>query len=228
MIYWLLFSLIRLTTLWICRIFPKNIKFGDIKPTYKKSSRNDKTNYHPVSILPNLSEVFENILYKQISEYFNKTFSKYQTVLGKDLTQTCLVAVLEKFRKCLDYGGEYAALLTDLLRAFDCLPHDLLIAKLGAYGFDTPSLKLIHSYLMERYQKVKINNSFSEYHLIKYCVPQGSLLGPILFNIFLCELLFVDDIDIASYADDSTPYCTSNIRDDVKATLKTASIKVLQ
>ena len=92
--------------------------------------------------------------------------------------------MLEKFRKCLDYGGEYAALLTDLLKAFDCLPCDLLIAKLGAYGFDTPSLKLIHSYLMERYQRVKINNSFSEYHLIKYYAPQGSLLGPILFNIF--------------------------------------------
>ena len=137
--------------------------------------------------------------------------------------------MLEKFRKCLDDRGEYAALLTDLSKAFDCLPHDLLIAKLHAYGFDTPSLKLIHSYLTERYQRVKINNSFSEYHLIKYGVPQGSILGPVLFNIFLCDLfLIVDDIDIASYADDNTPYCTSNIRDDVKVTLKAALIKVLQ
>ena len=92
--------------------------------------------------------------------------------------------MLEKFRKCLDDGGAYAALLTDLSKAFDCLPHDLLIAKLQAYGFDTSSLKLIHSYLTNRYQRVKVNNSFSEYHLIKYGVPQGSILGPILFNIF--------------------------------------------
>ena len=100
---------------------------------------------------------------------------------------------------------------------------------LRAYRFDTPSLKLIHSYLTERYQRVKKNNSFSEYHLVKYGVPQGSILGPLLFNIFLCDLfLIVDDTDIASYADDNTAYCTSNIRDDVKVTLNASSIKVFQ
>ena len=120
-------------------------------------------------------------------------------------------------------------MLTDLSKAFDCLPHDLLIAKLHAYGFDTSSLKLIHSYLTNRYQRVKINNSFSEYHLIKYGVPQGSILGPILFNIFLCDLfLIVDDIDIASYADDNTPYCTNKIPNNLKLTLKLASEKVFQ
>ena len=81
--------------------------------------------------------------------------------------------MLEKFRKRLNDGGEYAAFLTDLSKAFDCLPHDLMITKLHAYGFDTP---LLNSYLIERYQRVKLNNSFSEYHLIKYGVPQGSIL----------------------------------------------------
>ena len=129
--------------------FPKNLKFADITPAYKKNSRTDKTNYRPISI-PNLSKVFENILYKQISEFFNKIFSKYQTGFRKGFNaQTCLVAMLDKFRKCLDNRGEYAALLTDLSKAFDCLPHDLLIAKLHAYGFDTPSLKLIYIYLTE-------------------------------------------------------------------------------
>ena len=83
--------------------------------------------------------------------------------------------------------------------------------------------------MTERYQRVKINNSFSEYHLIKYGVPQGSILRPVLFNISLCDLfLIVNDIDIASYADDNTPYCTSSIQDDVEVTLKAASIKVFQ
>ena len=92
--------------------------------------------------------------------------------------------MLEKFRKYIEDGGEYAALLTDISKAFDCLLQNLLIAKLHAYGSNTPSLKLIHSSLTERYQRNKINNSFSEYHLIIYRVPQGPILGPILFNLF--------------------------------------------
>ena len=206
--------------------FPKKLKFADITPACKKNSRNGKKNY--CTVLPNLSKVFENILYKQILELFNKIFSKYQTGFRKGLSvQTCLVAMLEKFRKCLDDGGEYAALLTDLSKAFDCLPHNLLITKLHAYDFNTPSLKFIHSYLKERYQRVKISNSFSEYHLLIYGVPQGPILGAILFNIFLCDIfLIVDDIDVASFTDNNTPYCTSNIRDDVKVTLKAALIKV--
>ena len=79
-------------------------------------------------------------------------FLKYQTGFQKGFNaQTCLVAMLEKFRKCLDDGAKCAALLTDLSKTFDCLPHDLLIAKLHAYGFDTPSLKFRHSYLTKRY-----------------------------------------------------------------------------
>ena len=138
-------------------------------------------------------------------------------------------AMIGKFRKCLDRGGEYAALLTDLSKAFDCLPHDLLIAKLEAYGFDRSSLKLIYSYLTNRQQRVKINNTYSEYSIIKYGVPQGSILGPILFNIFLCDLfLIVENIDIASYADDNTPYCTGSDSNEVKSKLERASVKVFK
>ena len=133
--------------------FPKNLEFADITPAHKKNSRSDNTNYRPVSSLPNLSKVFENILYKHISEFFNKIFSKYQTDFQKGFnTQTCLVVMLEKIKKCLDDGGEYAALLSDLSKAFDSLPHNFLIAKLHVYGFDTHSLKVIHSYLTVRYQ----------------------------------------------------------------------------
>ena len=98
--------------------------------------------------------------------------------------------MIEKFKKSLDQKGEYAALLTDLSKAFNCLPHDLIIAKLHAYGFDKASLRLMHSYLTNWYQRVKINNSYSLWSPIKHRVPQGSILGPILFNIFLCEVLY--------------------------------------
>ena len=116
--------------------------------------------------------------------------------------------MIEKFKKSLDQGGGYATLLTDLSKAFDCLPHDLTIAKLHAYGFDKASLRLMHSSLTDRYQKVKINNSYSLWSLIKHGVPQGSILVPILFKVFLCDVFFMlDNTDIASYADDNTPYC---------------------
>ena len=112
--------------------------------------------------------------------------------------------MIQKSKTSLDQGGEYAALLTDLSKGFDCLPHDLIIAKFRAHGFDKASLRLMHSYLSDRYQSVKINNSYSLWSLIKYGVPQGSILGPILFTIFLCDMFFmIDRIDSASYIDDN-------------------------
>ena len=97
--------------------------------------------------------------------------------------------------------------MTDLSKAFDCLPHDLLFAKLHAYGCDLPSPKMFNSYLRSRDQRVKINNFYRLCAEILFGVPQGSILGPILFNIFLCDLFrFIKNKEIASYADDTTPY----------------------
>ena len=96
-------------------------------------------------------------------------------------------------------------LLTDRSKAFDCLPHELLIAKLDAYGFDKSSLKLIHSYLSNRKQRVKINDRYSSWVDILFGVPQGSILGPLSFNIFICDMCyFLEDFDIANHADQTT------------------------
>ena len=120
-------------------------------------------------------------------------------------------------------------MLKDLSKAFDCLPHDLIIAKLHAYGFDKASLRLMHSYLTDRYQRVKINNSYSLWSLIKHGVPQGSILGPTLYNIFLCDMLFmVDNIDIASFADDNTPYSVGKSQCDLETKLQKTSVKLLK
>ena len=113
--------------------------------------------------------------------------------------------MIEKFKNSRDQGSEYPALITDMSKAFDCLPHDLVIAKLHAYRFDKASLRLLHSYLTEGYQRVKINSSYSFRSLIKYGVRQSSIFDPMLFNIFLCDMFFmIDNIDITSYADDNT------------------------
>ena len=99
--------------------------------------------------------------------------------------------------------------MTDLSKAFDCLPHDLLIAKLYAYGIEKGCLNLLFSYLKNRKQRFRLNNTDSEWINILFGVPHGSILGPLLFNICLFDLfLFLHDIPVANYADDNTPHCT--------------------
>ena len=169
-------------------------------------------------------------MHRQISEYFETVLSKFQFCFRKGYsTQDCLLDMVENCKKALDQGNEYGALLTDLSKAFDCLPHDLIVAKLHAYGFSIDSLKLINSYLTERKQRVKINDQFSSWLDIVVGVPQGSILGPLLFNIFLCDMfLFCNNIDFASYADDNTPYCIGKTPQEVISQLEKSSKSIFE
>ena len=115
--------------------------------------------------------------------------------------------MLEKWKKAVDTKKVFGAFLTDLSKAFDCLPHDLIIAKLSAYGYSLPALNLIQNYLANGKQRTKINDSYSPWSDILFGVPQGSILGPLLLNIFLNDLfLILKDVNITDYADDNTLY----------------------
>ena len=121
--------------------------------------------------------------------------------------------MIDKRKKVNDNNKVFGALLTDLSKAFDCICHDLLVAKLNAYGLSLPALKLIQNFLPNQKHRTKVGSSYSIWEDITSGVPQGSILGPLLFNIFLCDLFFEDESSyFANYADDTTPYTVgSNI-----------------
>ena len=123
---------------------------------------------------------------------------------------------VRKWKRSVDNSKMFGALLTDLSKAFDCLDHKLLISKLNAYGFGLTALKLVHNYLTNRKQQTKINSSYSSLLEIIFGVPQGSILGPLLFNNFLIDLfLIIENADITSYADENTQYIIADNIDGV-------------
>ena len=132
-------------------LFPSSLKNAIITLVHKKGTKTSKDHYRPVHILSNISKIYEGFIFKQMSEYFEPILSKYQCGFRKAFSlQHCLLAMLEKWKLAVDNKKTFGALLTDLSKAFDCLPHDLLVAKLNAYGFSLPASRLVLSYLPNR------------------------------------------------------------------------------
>ena len=130
-------------------------------------------------------------------------------------SQYALIAMIEKWKKSLDNGGMFAAILMDLSKAFDTINHELLIAKLHAYGFEMSALSIVSDYLSDRWQRVKIDSSFSSWSQLMSGVPQGSVLGPLLFNIYINDLFFqLMKTHPCNFADDTTlSVCGMKIED---------------
>ena len=188
--------------------FPEEFRLAEVSPIFRKKDDLDKENYRAVIVVPHVSKVFERIMHHQINGYMKNKLLKQLTGFRKNhSTQHCLSGMLEMWKKVLDKGGYICAIFMDLSKAFDTLNHNLLIAKLGANGFETDALRYMKSYLTNRKQRVRVNKTFSEWERITTGVPQGSILGPLLFNIFLNDLfLFVSNVSLSNYADDNTLY----------------------
>ena len=183
----------------------------------KNNNRYENKTYRPViSIISVISKILERVLYDQIYKNIDKTLSRHQIGYRKGYSsQHSLIAMFEKWKENLDKGGKCGALFVDLSKAFDCLQHDILLAQLNAYGFDYKSLKLISSFPSNRKYRTKINLSFSKRKYLLIGVPQRFVLGPLLFNIYMCDLfLFMSESNAANCADDTTLYaCEKKLSD---------------
>ena len=139
--------------------FPSKLKLADIIPLYKKLEAIYKQNYRPVSLLPVVSKIFERIMEKQMKAFINKHLSSHLCGYRKGYnSQYALIAMIEKWKKSLDrIGGKMGAVFMDLSKAFDTINHELLIAKLEAYGFGNTALHIVLDYLSDRWQRTKVN-----------------------------------------------------------------------
>ena len=201
--------------------FPTKAKIAAVLPFFKKGDRSNKINYRPVSVLSSLSKVFERVIQNQLNNFIEVKLPPYVSAYRKNYScQHVLIRLLEEWREGIDLGKHVGAILMDLSKAFDCIPHDLLVAKLNAYGINTSSCKLLYSYLKGRRQCVKINGEQSRYLTLLAGVPQGSILGPLLFNTFINDFTFViKNTNLHGFADDHTLSTAKNTIEETISTL---------
>ena len=204
--------------------FPNDFKTAVVHPIHKKEWKIEKSNYRPISILPNLSKIYRRLLYDQMYTYFDKFFVKHQCGFRKGYNaQNCLLVMIQKMKEARDKNKICAAVLIDLSKAFDCLKDDLLIVKLHAFAFDYKCLRVMYAYLNNRVQVTKVGSYYSEVLDIIFGFPQSSILVPLSFNINIIDLFLIEHYrsDFSSYADDTTPYNCWNTFLEVISDLET-------
>lgn len=205
--------------------FPERWKEAKVKPLHKGGPSNDFNNFRPISILPVLSKLFEKHAHESLMNFLERYKLIYNTQSGfrpNHSCETALIHMVEKWLKALDKGELVGVLLVDFRKAFDLVDHSVLLQKMEFYKLNQNSLKFFKSYLTNRQQSVFVNNTQSSHASVKYGVPQGSILGPLLFLLFINDLPLHTDLMTDLYADDATLYETGKSKDLIERKLQKA------
>ena len=188
-------------------VVPDQMKVAKVVPIYKKENTQIASNYHPISLLSIFNKLLEQIIYKCIYYFVDKYQVLHKHQFGFKKNHSTTQAVLEVVDKCyknLDDGNKALGIYFDLQKAFDCINHDILLAKLENYGIRGSMHAWLQNYLYNRKQYTVVNNISSDTASIKYGVPQGSVLGPLLFLIYVNDISnVITDNSLKLFADDT-------------------------